>query len=63
MMNIPNDYYAFNLASVNKVASCVLDGNKLKFQIKFYYSGTTSGTCAIKTSASKIYLLGVLAHD
>lgn len=53
MMNIPNDYYALNLASVNNYkdtkASCVLDGNKLKFRVRLYYSGeTTSGTCAIK---------------
>ena len=66
-MNIPNDYYASNSDSVNNYtdtqASCVLDGNKLKFRVSLYYSGTTSGVCAIASRAKEFYLSGVIAYE
>ena len=66
-MNIPNDYYVSNSQSVNNYtdtqASCVLDGNKLKFRVSIFYDGTTNGICAVQTRASEFYLDGVIAYD
>lgn len=66
-MNIPNDYYAFNSDSVNTFtdtqASCIVEGNKLKFRVSLYYSGTTSELCAVQTRANEFYLSGVIAYD